>query len=489
MINTRHFAILLAFLTLALAIPIALQVRHEKIRRQYSLTPNTNSSQNISYNPQSKAVLAATSGASSCEQQGFQCANTADECIGESGGVTSKGSCSGGQVCCIVKKPACADAGGFCDADPQLPSCFLIGSGFSCSGANQYCCLKESPSCETDVVNGTCTSENVCGGAMISNAKLCSGSVNNPNIVCCVKPSAAPTSTPVPTTGSNTPSNPQPTATPTGLPTSPLCGGEYVCDPCDCPAGQTCDQKCYTATTHELCLTQSCSNDPSSQIFTQTCTPQTDQLYSFCTSAPPNGMGFTPVSCAAGSECTGTGGGGCGYCQTRVMPTATPASFSFAESQTCSANYSITENSNKKDVVISISASTNNASCPVLLRDGVYDSSISCKNINGRLECGVKNVGNGKHFFELRFGQSALYSKNCGAPISCNSVEFSLSESVNNTLFGDIDNNGSVTVSDFTSFKECYTNISCTGRSSLDLNTDGSVDIVDYNIMLSRVTL
>ena len=111
--NTSNFNkvfVLLAFLTLALAIPIALQVRYEKMKES-SARKIQNSTQNVVYSsvsPASKAVLAVT--ATECEQKGYQCATSASECIGEAGGVTTKGTCSTtAEVCCIVKKPACSD--------------------------------------------------------------------------------------------------------------------------------------------------------------------------------------------------------------------------------------------------------------------------------------------------------------------------------------------------------------------------------------------
>ena len=336
-------------------------------------------------------------------------------------------------------------------------------------------------------------SENICTGAVISNTNLCPGGASNPNITCCIQPNVNPTQTPTPTTAGNGGGNTsQPTATPTTpqLPTSSLCGGEYTCDACDCPAGQICEQKCYTLVNPTLCLTQSCSNDQGSPIHSQTCSPTATDGKS-CTDPYPGGHGLTLVSCTGTSECEGVNEFGCKYCQTRVAtPTATPATFSnaFINEQSCQANYVITESSNKTDVSIAINASTANDTCPVLLKNGVYDPSVKCSRQNGRLVCSVSNVGMGKHVFELRFGQSSLYGKNCGQAISCNNIEFALTSSGNANLFADVDQSGSVNVADFITFGDCYRNAACVNRQALELNGDGVVDILDYNLILSRVT-
>lgn len=121
--------------------------------------------------------------------------------------------------------------------------------------------------------------------------------------------------------GSGSSSAPQPTTAPTTPPNNPstgkgsssLCTGSYHCNACSIPSGNTVGtQQCFNSQ-NQLCLTQSCSNQSSNPIYSQTCsnTPK-------CTDGKPGDMSFTYVPCSTGSQCTGVGGGGCGYCQTAV---------------------------------------------------------------------------------------------------------------------------------------------------------------------------
>lgn len=88
--------------------------------------------------------------------------------------------------------------------------------------------------------------------------------------------------------------------------------GAYHCDACNIPNGQSVGtQTCYRDTDNQACLTQSCSNQSDNPIFTYTCT-NTPQ----CTDPAPSGLGYKYAACSSGAQCTGVGGGSCGYCQT-----------------------------------------------------------------------------------------------------------------------------------------------------------------------------